>query len=298
MAFGKRDKFEYVECSNCGCLQIIEVPTNLSRYYPDEYYTDRRFPKKNSLKYFILRKKAIYSFTGKGLVGKYLTRNNRIVSDPFWFNKCGINFNSKILDIGCAYGYMLGELYAAGFSNLTGIDPFIKEDIYYANGFKIFKKEIHEVDEQFDFITMHHSFEHTPNPFEVFENLYRILKPDRFALIRIPVADSFAWKKYGVNWVQLDAPRHLFLHTSKSMELVANRTGFKIVDVTYDSTEFQFWGSEQYLRDIPLNSDISYNVNPQKSIFTKDKIDTYRKEAKMLNLNKQGDQACFYLYKE
>ena len=37
MMFGVRDEFEYFECSNCGCVQIAEVPSNLAKYYPAEY---------------------------------------------------------------------------------------------------------------------------------------------------------------------------------------------------------------------------------------------------------------------
>jgi hypothetical protein len=39
MMFGLRDEFEYVECANCGCLQIKEIPHNLSDYYPEAYYS-------------------------------------------------------------------------------------------------------------------------------------------------------------------------------------------------------------------------------------------------------------------
>lgn len=35
------DEFLYFKCANCGCLQIKEYPTNISKYYPSDYYSFR-----------------------------------------------------------------------------------------------------------------------------------------------------------------------------------------------------------------------------------------------------------------
>lgn len=104
-------------------------------------------------------------------------------------------------------------------------------------------------------------------------------------------------KRYGTNWVQLDAPRHLFLHTNQSLQILSDKTGFKIADVVFDSTELQFWGSEQYLKDIPFRDKKSFAENPRKSIFSKKQIASYKKMALELNKSKKGDSANFYLYK-
>jgi SAM-dependent methyltransferase len=215
-----------------------------------------------------------------------------------WFKSECCKPDYQILDVGCGSGKLLLRLKKKGFSNLTGIDPFIHEDIFYQNGVNILKKEIKDVEGQFDFIMLHHSLEHMSNPLETFENLYRILKPDRFALIRTPVASSYAWKKYGANWVQLDAPRHLFLHTVKSMQILADKVGFEIHDIIFDSTEFQFLGSEQYMRDIPLKDIRSYKTKSNESIFSEEEVRHFKEKAAELNKNGEGDQACFYLYKK
>lgn len=39
MMFGIRDEFTYFECSVCGCLQISEFPEDISKYYPQDYYS-------------------------------------------------------------------------------------------------------------------------------------------------------------------------------------------------------------------------------------------------------------------
>jgi predicted SAM-dependent methyltransferase len=143
----------------------------------------------------------------------------------------------------------------------------------------------------------HHAFEHVPDPLETLVSTARLLVPGGICLIRIPIGGSYAWEHYRTNWVQLDAPRHYFLHTVDSMRLLASRSGLLLDQVIYDSTEFQFWGSEQYQRDIPLYSPQSYKQNPQHSIFTPEQIATFHHQAEELNQQGRGDQAAFYLRK-
>jgi len=113
----------------------------------------------------------------------------------------------------------------------------------------------------------------------------------------MPIKTEYVWNQYGVNWVQIDAPRHFFIHTLQSFTYLAKMAGLAIEDIVFDSTEFLFWSSEQYKRGIPLNAENSYFVNPKKSIFTKEQIKKFRKMAEELNRNRQGDQAAFYLRK-
>jgi len=106
-------------------------------------------------------------------------------------------------------------------------------------------------------------------PERVLKELYRLLKIDRYLMIRIPVLPSYAFRKYGSNWVQIDAPRHQFIYTKRGIKILADKAGFQLVDVVFDSYEIQFWGSEQYLRGIHLMDSNSYGQNPKRFIFFK-----------------------------
>jgi hypothetical protein len=134
-----------------------------------------------------------------------------------------------------------------------------------------------------------------PDPAAALGEVRRLLRPGAFALIRIPLAGSFAWREYGPDWVQLDAPRHLHLHTLASMRLLAERASFEVDRVEFDSTGFQFWGSEQYRRGIALFDARSYAVAPRRAVFSPAEIGAFEVRAEELNRSGEADSACFYL---
>jgi len=299
MMFGTKEEFDYFECAKCKCVQITEIPENLEKYYPSEYnsFDQIKKTKDNFIKRYLKKTKSKhYLKDNKNPLGKYLFKKY----GPSFLLKIkptNIDFNSSILDVGSGAGLRLISLARDGFNNITGIDPFIEKDIFYNNGVKIFKKDIYSFNGSFDMVMLNHAFEHMPNPDNVLAEIYRILKPGAIALIRIPIADSYSWKKYGINWVALDPPRHLHLLTPKSMQILAKKTGFEVVEILYDSDYYQFWGSEQYAADIPMRSDKSFYENPSNSIFSMQQIKDFKMKAIELNEKGEGDAACFYLKK-
>lgn len=299
MMFGSKDVFEYFQCAECGCLQIREIPDDLLKYYAGDYYSFQKPASlsDNFLKAFFKNQRAKSCLLERNLFRTLLSKVYRPPDYFDWLKKVKIEFESEVLDVGCGAGHLLVRMKKDGFKNLTGVDAFIRDNIYYENGIKLLKKELSEIDKQFDFIMLHHSYEHMTNPLRVLQELQRLLKPDRYVLIRVPVASSYAWEKFRENWVQLDVPRHLFLHTVESMNLLADQVGFILEETVFDSTEFQFWGSEQYRRGIPLRNSRSLAENPRNSIFTKKQIKAFKAKANELNEKQIGDQACFYLYK-
>lgn len=298
MLFGTREVFKYVECSKCKCIQIKNIPEDLGKYYPDDYnsFDEVTKIKDNSLKQIL-----------KKWMAKDYLNDNLTIFTKFLVSKFGTGFveklkptkvklDSKILDIGSGNGLRLVGLSRYGFSNITGIDPFIKNDINYGSKVRVFKKNMFQVDEQYDMVMLNHSFEHMINPKDVFIHLNKIIKLNNTVLIRIPVSNSKSWEKYRSNWVALDPPRHIYLHNKNTIEILASESGFKLFKTIYDSSEYQFIGSEQYKKGIPMFSEKSYYKN-NKSIFTTKQVEIFKKEAKRLNKLEQGDTACFYLLK-
>ncbi len=297
--YGFRDEFEYFQCSNCECLQATEIPESLSKYYSEDYYSffTPELIKLNKIMWFLKHQRTGYCLSGKGAMGRILVKLFGRTHLPEWIESTGVNVDSGILDVGCGAGHLLLYLQKKGFSDLTGFDPYIQEDRYYDNGVRVLKRSLDETYESFDFIMLHHSFEHFADPLNTMKTLHRKTECRGQVLIRIPVVTSFAWKQYGTDWVQLDAPRHLFLHSIKSMELLSREAGFEIESIEFDSDAFQFWGSEQYKKGIPLHDGRSYKFGIESSIFTKNEITGFQKKAEELNAAELGDQACFLLRK-
>ncbi len=296
MYFGTREVFDYLECANCGCLQLINPPTDYSVYYPKDYFTFNQKHERN-IKSLLNRFRDRSAMGKNSIIGNFLLKK---IGEPTYISRlkiAGIGFKDSILDVGCGKGILLHKMKESGFEKVLGIDPFIHESIIYKNVLKILKKNFLDLGGKFDFIMFNHSFEHMENPEEVIKHSNILLNANKFLLIRIPVADSYAFKHFRENWSSLDAPRHLFIHTKKSIKILAENSGFEIKKINYDSRSWQLWGSEQYKKDIPLMNEKSFYVSPKKSIFTKDEIDLFEEKTKKLNNNQEGDQAEFYLQK-
>jgi len=299
MMFGDRAEFEYFDCSVCGCLQITSVPPDLREYYSNGYYSLNEGPTQSGfLKRFLKRQRSLYGLGRKNFLGRVAAWKYGLPDVYEWARKAQLSFSSRILDVGCGKGFFLSKLQEEGFTNLSGIDPYLDGDITCGQTVKIYKRDIAEVDDEFDFVMLNHSFEHMAEPLAVLKDVYRVLKRDRFALVRIPVIPCYAWRTYGVNWVQLDAPRHLFLHSVQSMKILSERAGFEITEIVYDSEALQFWGSELYSQNISMAEyHKSVNENRRYSMFSSNDLDRFKAKARELNGLGEGDQACFYLRK-
>ena len=298
MMFGLRDTFEYLECADCGCLHLIDPPDDFSPYYKrGDYYSFGQPQPPRWWKRWLRRVWARHSTGQRDAFGAIVASVRGEMLPCSWFTETGVVPESRILDVGCGGGGLLALLNEAGFRRVEGCDPFIAEGIVLAGGARIHKKTMAEMAGPYDLVMMHHSLEHMPDTYEALQESVRLLTPGGWCLVRIPISSSVAWRTYRTDWVQLDPPRHLVVHSVASLSLVAHRVGFRLARVMYDSTEFQFWASEQYRSDIPLNDDRSYSRDAHGGLFSRERIETYRQAARRLNATGEGDQAAFFLHK-
>lgn len=300
MLYGTKEEFTYFECGTCNTLQIMEIPENLFTYYPSSYLGD---PSKQAageptkpLRTFLRQQRVMYLLYGKSVLGKAVSQLGK---DYFpyewdWFRSGGVTPNSHILDVGCGPGMLLNALQEQGFSKLTGLDPFQESTLA---GVDIKRCQLSDLTGTYDFIMSHHSFEHMPDPIQALESMKRLCRPSGKILIRIPVANCCAWKTYGVNWYQIDAPRHLVIPSVAGMETLAKRVGLILYKIEFDSNETQFLCSEQYKQDIPLKDERSYFRTYHGGVaptFSSEEIKQFQLKSEEVNKLGEGDQACFY----
>lgn len=248
--------FRVVRCSKCGCIQLDPQPTlsGLAKYYPKQYHAYARYdPDSTSARFATYLYKLFFSKGGNAfaklalLPFKHLLRGTRVIP------------GGKILDVGCGNGAFLhkmqrAEMVAHGVefspdgckeAKRLGLDVrcgTLEEQRYPANSF--------------DVITLNHVFEHVPDPMRTLHELKRILKPGGSIVIAVPNARSLAWWLFGRYWAELDIPRHLSIHTPRTMRLAAKKAGLRVTGIRFVSFPFQFQASLAYLlnrKGVPLD---------------------------------------------
>ncbi len=284
MMFGTRHEFRYFECGSCGCLQILDPPADLTPYYPSDYYSLSPAPPPGGLTGYLRRIRNRRVFSGRGVVGAVLARLTRYPYQSIgpWLAAHPAGNRARVLDVGCGGGALIDDLAQAGYPEPLGVDPFVDGDIWHPSGARVLKGTIADVSGTFDLIILNHVLEHVPDQVGTLRSARRLLAAGGHCLIRTPTTSSFAWRHYRQHWAQLDAPRHLFIHSLDSLERVATEAGLTIVEVRYDSEELQFVGSELYARDIAAVDG--------EGVFSRGEIRAFRRRATALNAERQGDQ--------
>lgn len=292
MMFGLGEDFDYFHCPQCNSLQIAAIPENLGKYYEGGYYSytaDHSPLKRLSIQMAIWRDSyVIYGGHPLGKIISWFVPAREEITFISYLE--GIDRHSKILDMGSGVGFYLHRLDDLGFTDLRGIDPFLKEETIRSGRITIYKKFLEEFEEKdFDLITLHHVFEHLPNPGETLNAIYSKLRPNGYCVIRVPVIPNVAWDEYRQHWFQLDAPRHIFIPSTDTMTYLTRQTWFEIVGTIYDSTPKQFYISEQYREGIPMSK--------QTHRIAHKKMAEYEKRTTIANKMGKGDQAIFILRK-
>jgi SAM-dependent methyltransferase len=296
--FGWGDEFPYFQCQRCSCLQIASLPSDLGRFYPANYqsYRHQSVPQ-HGWKSYLAGLRDRVAATSTGLAGKFVRRFGSDRSDLNALAQVPARREMRILDVGCGGGQLLAVLRRAGFRNLAGIDPFLPGDVEVLPGLIVRKQSLDQVEGEFDLIMLHHVFEHLPSGQEILGFCRQRLSREGKVLLRFPVADSDAWEEYRECWVQLDAPRHLFLHTRSSFQLLAGKAGLKIEKWFCDSSAFQFQGSELYRKGQPL-FDRTGAATRVETFFTSQEMDAFADRARKLNAAGRGDQVVAILSAE
>lgn len=291
------ETFEYRQCPSCGCLQLMNIPDDLSKYYPKEYHNHIPSSSKKTFKSF-----------RRGLKRKLILEHPKWLSPLlklwlptyplFWiYRRLGMRTTHKVLDVGSGYGEKILEIQSAGVKKVLGVDLFVSGDIQVGDVKLVKKGTIEDIEENFDIIIFHHSLEHMPDQLKTLQKAGSLLNPGGRILVRIPTVSSQAFIEYQEKWYQLDAPRHLYLHSHESFKRLAEAADLSILDKWCDSTELQFIISEQYKKGISLFDSKSYIINAHESGITPEQVREFKQKAEIANRSLSGDQICIVLGK-
>ena len=294
MMLGLRHVFHYRECEACETLVLADPPADPAPYYPSGYYSLRPRPRPRRVVRWAKRLRAEAAARGHGRLARAIGLGAPEPGWSTWLEMAGLDRSASVCDVGCGNGDGLLDLRDDGFTNLVGADPFIAETAR-RDGILIHRATAEDVPGTYDLVTFNHSFEHVPDPLPTLRHARDLLASGGTLMLRTPAAGCWAWREYGTDWVALDAPRHTFIPSVEGLRAAAAEAGLEVFATVRDSTELQFWRSEQYRRDIPLLDPASHQADPHGSSFTRAQIRDWRKRAAELNAAGEGDTIATFL---
>jgi SAM-dependent methyltransferase len=309
MMFGTGEEFEYFQYPSCDCLQISVIPVDPAQYYPSTYYSFAVKPTPSSttaMQRWLHKQRCRNAIFGRGYRLNALLRSFVPLPEAIHRRSGGLGtgevlkkariggFGSRFLDVGCgAFSPWLQDLSELGFNHLVGVDPYIEKDQRHGK-IRVYKRQLSEIGGEFDLISFNHSLEHVADQAQALTDARARLAPGGTLLIRVPLVSSLVWERYGVNWVELDAPRHFYLHSIQSLTGLARSHGLELAELVHDSVPFEFYGSEQYVRGIPLTDERSLWVNESSDLFTETEKAEFQALAQQVNREGRGGRASFY----
>lgn len=281
MMFGWREAFDYAECAACGSLQLATVPPDLDRFYPPDYYAQ------DVPGTIVHHPSALRSLGARLMVGGGPVLTRRLARRyPFlhWAALAGISQGSAILDVGCGGGAWLRRLRRWGYLNLTGIDPYLREEMEVP-GLRLLRRELPACNGSYDLVMMHHVLEHLRDPRRALQEVVQRLRPEGRVLLRLPLAGTPLAREYGPHWFNLDPPRHLVIPSRAGLFRLLADMGLEVLREEYDSVPHTVFYSECYRRDVAMRETLRPDRIPADAAAA-------RRIAR-LNAEAQGDCGVF-----
>jgi 2-polyprenyl-3-methyl-5-hydroxy-6-metoxy-1,4-benzoquinol methylase len=216
---GRPGRFRYARCRACGVhyLRDRPAPAAMAMYYPPEYVRRGRAPAR--LRDWLRR---------RDLAGRVAL----VRAQP----------GRRVLDVGCSNGAFLAAMRSAGWV-VAGVEPTAWGAAEAkARGIPVWPTVLANAGlpaAAFDVATMWDVIEHLDHPAADLARLTRAIRPGGRLIVTTPVVDGWEARAYGTRWPGWDAPRHLVLFDRSALAALLERSGFRVIDVT--------WLSESYL---------------------------------------------------
>jgi SAM-dependent methyltransferase len=304
--FGLAEEFSYAECASCGTCRLDVIPADLGSYYPQNYYSVELDPEHELGRIGVRQFAAAVGrsrLLGQDLIGRlsvtllHRRQFQTLMALLHSVKRAGLpdGAHTRVLDVGSGSGMLVYALSLSGLGDVTGVDPYTAGDRVLGTGARLLRRELDDVEGRYDLVMFHHSLEHVPDPLRTLKLAVSLLSADGRLLIRMPTVSSEAFERYGSQWVQFDAPRHITIFSRNGMHMLAANAGLEVVEAWDDSTSFQFWGSEQVVARIPLESPTSQMVDPAASAFSRTQIAEWERHSRQLNARGRGDQGVWVL---
>ncbi len=206
--------YAFVKCTKCGLVYANKI---LNGSMIEEFYRDNEIYQRIwSKSYDILVK------------SKDIVQCKSII-DTILKYRSG---NNNCLEIGCGHGKLLYELKPY-FKEVEGVEL---NEMTSKQGEKLFDIKIHNdflenlnlPSNSYDVVILNQVIEHIDN-FDMFKEIYRILKPNGIVYIGCPNADGWSMKLFKDKHIHISHSHvHENMFNKKSMESFAKNYKFKV----------------------------------------------------------------------
>lgn len=138
----------------------------------------------------------------------------------------------KLLDVGCSFGNFLMLMRELGW-DVLGLEPHqeVAQIAEECVGVRVLPTSLETSglpDESFDAVTASHVIEHVYDPVQFLQNCAKLLKPGGRLVVVTPNIHSLGHRIFRHRWFALEHPRHLYLFSALTLNMVAQRAGLRI----------------------------------------------------------------------
>lgn len=216
--YGYPGKFKIFICKNCGFGQLepqlkdSELSDLYTNFYPRQNITAQSI--KNSVRF------------KKGMLAAMSRWYNGTNGICYYYPESG-----KVLDIGCGNGVSLLEMQKKGIEAYGIEEDRNLEKPAKELGLNVEIGNIYDSkypDNFFDYVTLNQVLEHIPEPERFLIAINKKLKSSGVVIASFPNFNSVYRKLCGKKWIHWHVPFHLNHFSKKSLEILANKSGFKI----------------------------------------------------------------------
>lgn len=265
--FGEKNKYKLYRCIDCRLVFVWPIPGNLSTLYQEEYFKANEGGQEHGYTDYDQDKEKM-----KQVFVKYLERIEKL---------CG---GRKIFDVGAATGFFLVLAKERGWQTAgTEISRYAAK-VAQTKGENVVYGRLPEIktDNKYDAVTMWDVLEHLDNPKEYVQAAGNLLLKGGLLVVNTIDKDSLWAKIWGKHWHLIVPPEHLFYYSRKSLEILFETSGFKIIKtekigkkfslsyifrILYNWQRFSAWFKLSLFFDRPWWRRFSIPINLRDNIF-------------------------------
>ncbi|MEA2149995.1 MAG: hypothetical protein QOD69_1825 [Solirubrobacteraceae bacterium] len=216
------EAFEYRRCLACGTLHLRNVPADLGRFYPSEYFARPTIEQLREL--------------GRGPERYRIEILRRHVEA------------GRVVEVGPGDGIFAVQALDAGFDvSAIEMDPAACEHLRSMLGIEVVESAAPEEAlgalAPVRAVAAWHVLEHVPEPWALVDAAAAALEPGGVLVIATPNPAAFGLRVLGGRWPHVDAPRHLFLIPHTALVARARDAGLEPVALTHADPGGRHWNA-------------------------------------------------------